>query len=160
VRTQCEYSWWPRVSTKMRRTDDMTYTPSIMKGSKLVHELLGKHTHTNTVQRVHLLLVHITCSSVSSFWLRIGRSSDRGSIPDRGERIFPLVFVSRPVLGPIQPPVQCVPGVLCAGLKCGRGVTLITHPYIMPRSNLIWVRAIPPLPPRAFRACSETTLAF
>jgi hypothetical protein len=38
-----------------------------------------------------------------SVWLRAGRSGDQGSIPDRGERIFPLASVSRPALGPTQP---------------------------------------------------------
>jgi hypothetical protein len=63
-----------------------------------------------------------------SVWLRAGRQGDRGSITGRGERIFPLASVSRPALGPIQPPVQWVPGVLSPGRKRGRGVTLTTHP--------------------------------
>jgi hypothetical protein len=42
------------------------------------------------------------------------------------ERIFPLASVSRPALGPTQPPVQWVPGVLSLGLKRGRGVILTT----------------------------------
>jgi len=42
--------------------------------------------------------------------------------------------VSRPALGPTQPPVQWVPGVLSPGVKRGRGVTLTTHPYLVPRS--------------------------
>jgi hypothetical protein len=68
-------------------------------------------------------------SSVSiSVWLRAGRPGDRGSIPGRGERTFPLASVSRPALGPTQRPVQWVPGVLSPGLKRGQGVTLITHP--------------------------------
>jgi hypothetical protein len=37
--------------------------------------------------------------------------------PRRGQRIFPLASVSRPTLGPTQPPVQWVPGVLSPGLK-------------------------------------------
>jgi hypothetical protein len=53
-----------------------------------------------------------------------GRLGDRGSIPGRGEMIFPLASVSRPALGPTQPPAQWVPWVLSSGVKCGRGVTL------------------------------------
>jgi hypothetical protein len=53
---------------------------------------------------------------------------DWGLIPGRGERIFPLTSVSRPALGPTQPPVQWVSRVLSQGLKRGRGVTLTTHP--------------------------------
>jgi hypothetical protein len=68
------------------------------------------------------------CLSQYSVWLRAGRPGDRGSIPGRGEMIFPLASVSRPALGPTQRPVHWVPGVLSLGLKGGRGVTLTTHP--------------------------------
>jgi hypothetical protein len=61
---------------------------------------------------------------------------DQGSIPGRGERIFPLAIVSRPALGPTQPPIQWVPGVLSPGLKRGRGVTLTTHPKLAKRSRM------------------------
>jgi hypothetical protein len=44
------------------------------------------------------------------------------------QRIFPLSSVSRPALGPTQPPLQWVPGVLSPGVKRGRGVMLTTHP--------------------------------
>jgi hypothetical protein len=50
-----------------------------------------------------------------------------------GARIFPLSSVSRSALGPTQPPVQWVPGVLSPGVKRGRGVMLITHPNLVPR---------------------------
>jgi hypothetical protein len=48
-------------------------------------------------------------------WLWAGRPGDRGSIPDRGERIFPLASVSRPALGPTQPPAQWVLGTFSRG---------------------------------------------
>jgi hypothetical protein len=50
-----------------------------------------------------------------------GRAGDRGSIPRRGERISPLASVSRPALGPTQPPVQWVPVVLSPGAKVRPG---------------------------------------
>jgi hypothetical protein len=59
---------------------------------------------------------------------------DRGSIPGRGERIFPLASVSRPALRPTQPPVQGIPWVLSSVLERGQGVTLTTHPHLVPRS--------------------------
>jgi hypothetical protein len=61
---------------------------------------------------------------------------DRRLISGRGERIFPLAFVSRPVLGPTQPHVQWVPRVLNPGVKRGRGVTLTTHTHLVPRSRM------------------------
>jgi hypothetical protein len=57
-----------------------------------------------------------------------------GFDPRQGQRIFPLASVSRPALGPIQPPVQWVPGVRSPGVKHGRGVMLTTHPHLVPRS--------------------------
>jgi hypothetical protein len=51
-----------------------------------------------------------------------------------GAKDFPIASVSRPALGPTQPPVQWVPGILSPGVKRGRGVMLTTHPYLVPRS--------------------------
>jgi hypothetical protein len=48
-----------------------------------------------------------------------GRPGDRGSIPGRGKRIFPLSSMSRPDLGPTQPPVQWVLRVLSPVVKAG-----------------------------------------
>jgi hypothetical protein len=55
-----------------------------------------------------------------SVWLRAGRPGDQGSIPGRGERIFPVASVSRPALGPTQPPVKWVPSFLSPRVKRGR----------------------------------------
>jgi hypothetical protein len=75
-----------------------------------------------------------------------------------GERIFPVTSVSRPALASTQPPAQWVPGVLSPGLKRGRGVTLITHPYLVSRSRMS--RSYTSSPPCAFMASSGTALAF
>jgi len=39
--------------------------------------------------------------------------------------------LSRPALGPTQPPVQWVTGSFL-GIKSGRGVTLTPHPLLVP----------------------------
>jgi hypothetical protein len=82
----------------------------------------------------HVLKGAGLAQAVYSVWLRAGRLGDLSSIPGRGERIFPVSSVSRPALGPTQPPVQSVPGVLSPGLKRGRGVMLTTHSHLVPRS--------------------------
>jgi hypothetical protein len=86
-------------------------------------------------------------------WLRAGRSGDRGSIPGKGEMIFPPTSVSRPSLGPTQSPVQWVPGVLSPGLKRGRGVTP-THSHLVPRMSRSYI-----LLRNASMVCSRTAKA-
>jgi hypothetical protein len=41
-----------------------------------------------------------------------------------------------PYLGPTQSPIQWVPGVLSPGVMRGRGVTLTTHPHLVPRLSM------------------------
>jgi hypothetical protein len=56
--------------------------------------------------------------------------------PRQGQRIFLLATASRPALGLTQPPIQWVPRVLSQGVKRGRGVTLTTHPHLVPRLRM------------------------
>jgi hypothetical protein len=51
-----------------------------------------------------------------------------------GLGIFLIDTVSRPVLGPIQPPIQWVPGALSLGVK-RPGVKLTTHLHLVPSSK-------------------------
>jgi hypothetical protein len=59
-------------------------------------------------------------------------------------------------VGPTQPPIQWVPGVLSPRVKRGRGVTLTTHPHLVPRLSMS--RSYTSLPPCASMACSGTAL--
>jgi hypothetical protein len=93
-----------------------------------------------------------------SVWLRDKRPGDLSSIPDRGERIFPLASVSRPALGPIQPPVQWVPGGPFPGAKAQPGRDADHSPHLVPRSRMS--RSYTSSPSSAFMACSGTSLAF
>jgi hypothetical protein len=83
---------------------------------------------------------------------------DRGFDPRQGQKISPLSSVSRPALGPTQPPVQRIPGVLSSGAKRGRGVTLTTHPHLVLRSRMS--RSYTYSPPSASMACSGTVLLY
>jgi len=79
-----------------------------------------------------------------------GYRLDGSGIESRWGRDFP--HLSRPALGPTQPPVQWVPG-FSPGVKCGRGVTLTPHPLLVPWSRK--GKAIPVLPLMGRTACTE-----
>jgi hypothetical protein len=65
-----------------------------------------------TIQELLFVSKFYTDTYQYNVWLRTGQPGDRGSIPGRGKSIFSLNSVSGPDLGPTQPPVQWVPGVL------------------------------------------------
>ena len=77
----------------------------------------------------------------SSVGIATGYGLDGPEIEFRWRRDFP--HLSRPALGPSQPPIQWVPG-FDPWVKSGRGVTLTPHPLLVLCS---WKsRAIPLLP--------------
>jgi hypothetical protein len=90
-----------------------------------------------------------------------GYGQDGPGIESRWGRDFP--HLSRPALGPIQPPVQWVPGLI-PRVKSGQGVTLTPHPLLVPWSRKS--RAIPLLPLCAVRpvqslsACTRVHFTF
>jgi hypothetical protein len=137
--------------------------------SQISQKTLLVSASLNTFKRLLQKNLQVCLSSISicftcepgssvSVWLQTGRPGDLGSIPGRGERIFPLSSVSRPALGLTQPPIQWVPGVLSPGLKRSRGMTQTTHPHLVPRSrmgrNFIYSA------PNASVVCSGTALAL
>jgi hypothetical protein len=82
-------------------------------------------------------IVTVNCLGYS--WLKLTEEQIkriRAPYDQLGQRTFPLTSVSRPALGPTQPPVQWVPGVLSPGVKRGRGVMLTTHSHLLPRSRM------------------------
>jgi hypothetical protein len=73
----------------------------------------------------------------SVYWLTKDWTTGRSGFHSRQrQRIFPLVSVFRPALGPTHHTIQWVPGVLSPGLKRGRGVTLTTQPHLVQRSRM------------------------
>jgi hypothetical protein len=68
--------------------------------------------------------------------LTTGWTVGRSRFDPRQGQIFLLAPASRPALGPTQPPIQWVPGVLFPGVKRGRGVTLTTRPHLVPRLRM------------------------
>jgi hypothetical protein len=69
--------------------------------------------------------------------------------PRQGQRIFLLASAPRPALGPTQPPIQWVPGVLSLGVKHGRGVMLTNHPHLVSRlrMSMSYTSSPPHVPP-------------
>jgi hypothetical protein len=68
------------------------------------------------------------CGPGSVVDITTGSELDGPGIESRCGRDFP--HLSRPALGPTQPPIQWVQG-LSPGVNSGRGVTLTPHPLLV-----------------------------
>jgi hypothetical protein len=80
--------------------------------------------------------VDTICEPGSSVSLTTGWTTGRSRFdPRQGQRIFPLTSLSRPTLRPTKPPVQWVPGP-SPRVKRVWGITLTTHPHLIPRSGI------------------------
>jgi hypothetical protein len=111
----------------------MTLSVLIIKGNR--HTIKSKNFQTinatHFIPYLSMIYPHSmrrgsSIITVSGYGLD-DRVIDVRSPADRRE-FFCLTCVSRPALGPNQPPVQWVPGVLSPGVKRGLDVTLTTHP--------------------------------
>jgi hypothetical protein len=98
------------------------------------------------------------CSRRSSVSIVSGYGLDDHSIEVRSPSEAKENFSSSPCVqtgsGPTQPSVQWVPVVLSPWVNHGRGVTLTTHPHLVPRSKMS--RVYTPSLPNASMACSGT----
>jgi hypothetical protein len=74
------------------------------------------------------LFVHITCNTANK--KRVSIANGYGLDAEGSE----FSMLSRPILGPTQPPIQWVPGVLSPG-QSGRVEKLTTHLQLVPRSR-------------------------
>jgi hypothetical protein len=115
----------------------------------------------NTVWYERLRNLNIYTKSQQDKWTRVAVSIVSGyRLDDRAIEVhFPTEAKdssSRSALGPTQPPVQWVPGVLSPGVKRGRGVMLTIYPHLVPRSRMS--RSYISSPPSASVACSGTAV--
>jgi hypothetical protein len=108
---------------------------------KPINTFCGQNTELLNVRvGVHGAAVAQAVQCLTMGWT-IGRSRFD---PRQGQRIFLPAPASRLALGPTQPPIQWVPGVLYPGVKCGRGVMLTTHPHLVPRLRMSRSYTSPP----------------
>jgi hypothetical protein len=117
-------------STKKRGVQ----SPRVPRSNTSIENIKKKHLarFLNHISNLicYVLLWRTLC--LTKGWT-IGRSRFD---PRQWQKIFLLAPASRTALGPTQPPIQWVPGVLSPGVKRGRGVTLTTHPHLLPRLSM------------------------
>ena len=96
-------------------------------------------------KRVGKKVSRLNCGPGSSVGIATDYGLDGSGIESRWGRDFQ--HLSRPALGPTQPPVQWILD-LSWGVKSGQGVTLTPHPLLVP-----WSRNS--TPPMGLTACTK-----
>ena len=86
-------------------------------------------TPTINLAQIFCLLTQLVGGRDSSAGIATAYGLDGPGIESQWRQDFP--HPSRAALGPIQPPIQWVPGL--SRRESGRGVALNTHPHLAPR---------------------------
>jgi hypothetical protein len=102
---------------------------------KYVHETYSLHTCIHLGIHTSNGKVGVESVSIVSDYRLDDWVIEAGS-PAEENRIFPLASVSRPALGPNQPPVQWVLGALSPGVKRGPGRDADHSPPLVTRSRV------------------------
>jgi hypothetical protein len=104
----CNFYEWQSISWQSWQSQKLTCS------KQTSHNVWARHLVRSiehvSMQHIWILSFLRVVSRVAelvgySVWLRDRRPGDWGSIPGRGEMIFPLACVSRSALGPTRPPV-------------------------------------------------------
>ena len=113
-------------------SSSMSLCPEVVTGEQQcgVHSTL--QVKLVWLTRVDMLQLNwrLACAPGSVAGTATGYGLDGPRIESRWGRDFP--HLSRPALGPTQPPVQWIPGL--SGVKSGRGMTLTPCPLLVPWS--------------------------
>jgi hypothetical protein len=102
-------------------------------------DVIYQNKNSSQGKTVFFTVASIRTDRSSSVGIATGYGLDDPGIESRWGRDFS--HTSRQVLGPTQPPVQCVLGL--SQMQSGRGVMLTTHTLLVPRSRKVRAISLP-----------------